>query len=236
MTSAVRVAPWLFAVVIVAGCATTEVTDRQMYTGDRLPRPGRIIVYDFAATRADLPRWSRAAERYSQQVDSPTTEAIEAGRQLGATVAAELVQKIQEMGLNAVRVGGQPAPQPPNDYVLIGYFESVDTGSRLERVVLGFGSGSADLTTTVEGYQMTPRGLRFLGSGDVQSEGGKAPGIAIPLAVAIATANPIGIAISSAAKIQGEVSGRTTIEGAGKRTAEKIAEELRLAFQRQGWI
>src|SRR5262249_1494750 len=113
MTSAVRVASWVFAVVVVAGCATTELTDRQYYSGERLPRPGRIIVYDFAATRADLPNWSQAASRYAQQVDSPTTEAIEAGRQLGATVAAELVQKIQEMGLDAVRVGGQPAPQPP---------------------------------------------------------------------------------------------------------------------------
>jgi hypothetical protein len=235
MTSASRVALWLFAVVIIAGCATTEVTNVQPYTGERLPRPGRIIVYDFAATRADLPTWSQAASRYAQQVDSPTTEAIEAGRQLGTTVAAELVQTIQEMGLPAVRVGGQPAPQP-NDIVLIGYFESIDTGSRLNRVVLGFGSGAADLTTTVEGYQMTPRGLRFLGSGDIQSAGGKAPGIAIPLAVAIATANPIGIAVSSAAKLQGELSGRTTIEGAGKRTAEKIADELRGAFQRQGWI
>jgi len=235
MTSASRVVPWLFAVVVIAGCATTEVTDRQMYTGGKLPRPDRIIVYDFATTRADLPAWSEAASRYGQQVDTPTTEAIDTGRQLGSTVAAELVTKIQEMGLPAVRVGGQPAPRP-NDILLVGYFESVDSGSAVKRMVLGFGSGAAELTTTVEGYQMTNRGPRLLGSGDVQSAGGKAPGVAIPLAVAIASGNPIGLAISSAAKIEGQVSGRTTIEGAGKRTAEKIAEELRGAFQRQGWI
>ena len=88
MTSASRVVPWLFAVVVIAGCATTEVTDRQMYTGGKLPRPDRIIVYDFATTRADLPAWSEAASRYGQQVDTPTTEAIDTGRQLGSTVAA----------------------------------------------------------------------------------------------------------------------------------------------------
>ena len=230
-----RIAPWVFVLVVVAGCATTEVTQRQAYTGERLARPDRIIVYDFAATRADLPAWSAAASRYAQQVDTPTTEAIEAGRQLGSTVAAELIKKIQEMGLPAVRVAGQPAPRP-GDIVLIGYFESIDTGSAVKRMVLGFGSGAAELTTTVEGYEMKNRGLRLLGSGEVQSAGGKAPGVAIPLAVAVASGNPIGLAISSAAKIEGQVSGRTTIEGAGKRTAEKIAEELRGAFQRQGWI
>ena len=235
MTSASRVVPWLFAVVVIAGCATTEVTDRQMYTGGKLPRPDRIIVYDFAATRADLPAWSEAASRYGQQVDTPTPETLEAGRQLGSAVAAELVTKIQEMGLPAVRVAGQPAPRP-NDIVLIGYFESIDTGSAVKRMVLGFGSGAPELTTNVEGYQMTSRGMRFLGGGDVQSAGGKAPGVAIPLAVAIASGNPIGLAISSAAKIEGQVSGRTTIEGSGKRTAEEIAEELKGAFQRQGWI
>lgn len=64
----------------------------------------------------------------------------------------------------------------------------------------------------------------------------KGPGIAIPIALAAATANPIGLIVSSAAKIEGEASGRTTIEGAGKRTGKLIADQLRVAFQRQGWI
>jgi hypothetical protein len=39
-----------------------------------------------------------------------------------------------------------------------------------------------------------------------------------------------------AAKVGGEVSGRTTIEGAATDTAKKIADTLRGAFQKQGWI
>ena len=57
-----------------------------------------------------------------------------------------------------------------------------------------------------------------------------------PLIVAAATANPIGLAVSGAAKIEGEVSGRTTIEGSAKRTAKEIGQQLRFAFQRQGSI
>ena len=70
----------------------------------------------------------------------------------------------------------------------------------------------------------------------MESEGGKGPGVAAPLAVAIASGNPIGLAVSSAAKIEGQLSGRATIEGSAKRTAKKIADQLRVAFQRQGWI
>jgi hypothetical protein len=102
--------------------------------------------------------------------------------------------------------------------------------------VLGFGSGSADLKTAVEGYLMTDKGLRRLGSGEVDSGGGKAPGVAVPLVVAAASGNPIGLIVSSAAKAEGEISGRTTIEDAAKRTAKEIGDELQVAFRKQGWI
>lgn len=118
----------------------------------------------------------------------------------------------------------------------MGYFVSVDQGSAAERVLIGFGSGAADLKTVVEGYLMAAQGLRRLGSGELDSGGGKTPGVAVPLAVAAATANPIGLVVAGAAKVYGEESGKTTIEGAGKRTAEEIAEKLRVAFEEQGWI
>jgi len=83
---------------------------------------------------------------------------------------------------------------------------------------------------------MTDKGLRRLGEGTVDAGTGKAPGVAAPLVVAAATGNPLGLIVSSAVKAEGQVSGRTTIEGAAKQTADEIAEQLRGALQRQGWI
>ena len=78
---------------------------------------------------------------------------------------------------------------------------------------------------------------RQLGSGGVDSGGGgKSPGVVVPLIVRVATANPIGLAVGGAVKAQGELSGRTTIEGTARRTADAIAEEQRAAFEKQGWI
>ncbi len=139
------------------------------------------------------------------------------------------------MGLPAVLAAGQPGPDV-GDIVIIGYFESIDEGSAVKRVAIGFGSGGAKLRTQVEGYLMTDQGLRELGSRGIDSGAGKTPGAAVPLAVTIATANPIGLIASSALKVGGEVTGRSTIKGSAKRTAKKIADELSIAFEEQGWL
>jgi hypothetical protein len=230
-----RFAPWFVALAAAAGCASTNVIARERYEGEKLARPDLIIVYDFAATPSDIPRWAAGASRYVAGGEQQTAEEIATGRELGAHVAAQLVEEIQGMGLPAVRAAGQPAARI-GDIVIVGYFESVDEGSVAKRVVLGFGSGAVELKTLVEGYLMTDRGPRKLGSGEVDSGGGKGPGVAVPLAVTVATANPIGLIVGGAVKVGGEVSGKSTIEGSAERTAHAIAEELRGAFERQGWI
>lgn len=54
-------APCLFALVVLAGCASTTEIERQPYVGDKIPRPDRIIIYDFAATPGDVPTESAIA-------------------------------------------------------------------------------------------------------------------------------------------------------------------------------
>ena len=58
----------------------------------------------------------------------------------------------------------------------------------------------------------------------------------MPAVVAAATANPIGLIVVSGTKIYGEVSGSSKVQGRAKKTADEIAEQLRIRFQEQGWI
>lgn len=225
---------WLFALVVVAGCASTEVAERQRYEGAQLARPDRIIVHDFTANPAEVPPASPFAAKLAGAVP-PTPEQRELGRGLGAQIAEDLVADLQSMGLPAVRAEGQGAPQI-DDIVLRGYFVSIEEGSAGKRVLVGFGSGAAEMRAAVEGYQMTAQGLRLLGSGEVSSEGGGMPGVAAPLAVLAATANPIGLVVGGGAKLYGEATGSDTIDGAAKRTAEEIAAQLKTAAEEQGWI
>lgn len=223
------------AVVVAVGCASTSVTQRQSYEGAKLSKPERIRVYNFAATQADIPTWAAGANQYAGQEPSQTAEQLAAGRKLGDQVAKEVVNEIRAMGLPAEQAN-RSTPLQVGDYALVGYFESVDQGSAVERVALGFGAGAASMKTRVEGYQMTESGLRKLGGGEVDSGGGKGPGLAVPLAVTLATANPIGLVVGGAIKVGGEVSGHDTIEGVSKRTAKEIGDQLQVAFKRQGWI
>src|SRR5260221_8215235 len=106
----------------------------------------------------------------------------------------------------------------------------------VKRMVIEFGSGTAEMDTVVEGYVVTPLGLRKLGSGTLTSSGNKTPGMVVPAAVAIATANPIGLIVVGGAKIYGETSGRSGLQGRAKSTADQIAAQLRIRFQDRGWI
>ena len=223
---------WLL-IFILAGCASSSVTAYQPYQG-KIARPDRIIVYDVAATPAELAPEVAVAGQGAASL--PLTAAqLAIGRRLGSEIAKDLVAELQGMGLPAVQAAGAPAPRV-GDGLVASYFALVDEGSATERVAIGFGAGGVELKTVVKGFLMTPQGLRAIGSGDVEAGSGKTPGGALPLVVAVATANPLGLVVSSAAKAYGEASGSETIEGAAQRTAHEIAVKIRATAERQGWI
>src|SRR3954453_4959840 len=229
-----RAALALFALAALAGCASTKVTSRQAYNGAQLPRPDRILVENFGARASDVPPNSELGPE-APGAEPQTPEDIELGRKLGAEIARQLTVDIQNMGLPAVQAAGQAPPQP-NDIVIRGNFYGIEEGNTGKRVLLGFGSGAAELRTAVEAYQMTPDGLRHLAGGTTDSGGNKTPGMAMPLAVFAATANPLGLIIVGATKVYGETTGKSSIEGAAKRTADEIAAQIKVGAQKQGWI
>jgi len=221
--------------LLLPGCSSIKLSNRDEYRGEKLARPDRIYVHDFAATAADLPAWSEAAKTYSGQQANAAPEELSAARELGIDMTTELVARIDEMGLEAQRADGQTKPSS-GDLVIVGFLGSVDEGSGFKRVVVGFGSGSANVTSHVEGYLATETGYRKLGSGDASSSKGRAPGVVVPLVVTVATANPIGLLVMAPVKIGSEVTGRNKIEGVGKRMAGEVADELEKKFKEQGWL
>lgn len=225
----------LFALLVVAGCASTEITERQEYKGGKLPRPGHIWVYDFAATPAEIPAESALAGQPTEHATPQTPEQIELGRKLGEAIATQMVEEIRGMGLPAKRASSHTTPEI-NDLVFRGYLLSVDEGSATKRVAIGFGSGASQLTTAVEGFQMTAQGLRKLGSGNVGASAGKTPGGAVGVATLIVTGNPVGLIVGGGVKAYGEYTGSSKVEGRAKAIATTITDQLRLKFQEQGWI
>jgi len=224
----------MFALLVVAGCASTEVTRKQLVTG-QLPRPANVWVYDFAATPADVQADSALAGQYSKDAAPQTAEQIAAGRELGAQIATELINQIRGMGMPSTHAVTGSTPQI-NDIVIKGYLLSFDEGSAVKRVAIGLGAGDSNLQVAVEGFQVTDQGLRKLGSGSSDTGSKKSPGAAVGAAALIATKNPAGLIISTGVKVYGEKSGKSTIKGRVDQTVKEIADVLKKRFQEQGWI
>ena len=225
----------LFVMVVAAGCASTKVTSREQLVTGQLPRPDHIWVYDFVATASDVPANSALAGQHSEHTTLQTDEQIATGREVGAQIAAELVELIRGMGLPGVQAVTGTTPQI-NDIVIRGYLLSIEEGSAAKRVAIGFGSGASELKVAAEGFQVTAQGLRKLGSGTLDSGGSKTPGGALGVAALIATGNPVGLIIGGGVKAYGEASGSSKVEGRAKQTAKEIADVLQKRFQEQGWV
>ena len=223
---------------MLAGCASTNVTQQTPMSAPGLPRPNQIWVYDFVAASSDMPADSSIAGQVGTPSTPPTPEEVETARRYGAMIAQQLVIDIQNMGMPAIEAGPGSSPQI-GDGVIRGYIVSTEGGGArgmVKRMVIGFGAGTAEMDTVVEGYAVTAQGWRKLGSGTLTSSGNKSPGLVVPAAVAIATANPVGLIIVGGAKILGAASGRTSLEGRAKSTADAIAAQLKIRFQDRGWI
>ena len=230
-----RIVFCLFLLFVVTGCASTQVAQQTPMSSPGLARPNQIWVYNFVANPADMPADSSIGGEVSAPSTPPTAAQIEEGRQLGALIAQNLAADIQAMGLSAVQAGPGSSPQV-GDGVIRGYLVSVQGGGVVKRFVIGFGYGTSEMDTIVEGYAVTPQGWRKLGSGTLSSSGSKTPGMVVPAALAIATGNPIGLIVVGGLKIYGEASGRNKLEGRAKATADEIAAQLKIRFQDRGWI
>lgn len=225
----------MLSVLVLTGCASTKITNREIYVTEKLPKPAHIWVYDFASSPDEIPPESSLAGKIEMPATNPPPELAALGRQLGAEIAGQLVGEIQKMGLPGELATTATRPAV-NDIVIRGYLVSIDQGSAAKRFALGFGSGGSQLTTTVEGFQMTAHGLRLLGQGTTGATGNKGPGAAVGAAAWVVTGSPIGLVVGGGLKIYGEASGKDTIEGRAKQTAKEIGDVIKTRCQEQGWI
>ena len=90
MRSISRIVLCLLPLVVVAGCASTNVTQQTPMVNKGMARPNRIWVYNFVANPADMPANSSIGGEVGASSTPPTAEQIEEGRQLGALIAADL--------------------------------------------------------------------------------------------------------------------------------------------------
>jgi hypothetical protein len=222
------------AISLAVGCARTNVDDRERtLANEAIAEPTQIVVYDFASTLPPITPDSAIAGLYRERTPR-TPEEVALGRRLGARVSAHLIDELVEEGIPATAAMTGIVPVP-GEAVLYGEFVSIDEGSRVKRMLVGFGAGSAELKTLVEGYIVTASRLVPLGSAEVETSGGRMPGMLVSLGAGAAVGTlATSAAIGGASNVLQEL-GPEDMDAAAKRTAEEIAELVIDAYEERGW-
>lgn len=216
---------------VAAGCTTGYRIDEES-DAVGLPRPAAVYVYDFAVVPADVqldrggPLQRLAGALAGDEAD-PDAQAVALGRRVADALAADLVQRITEMGLPAQRLS-RPDTPPEGALAVAGQFVSVDEGNRLRRMAIGFRQGQSSVTAQVQLYRVT--GARAAGRLLDFTAVGTSP----PTPGAVVTMGA-GAAVQAGAAASGVKELTSSVESDTGRLAGEIARTLQTFFARQGW-
>jgi len=223
---------WLMSLtlVLVLGCAKARINTTEAAPIGPLAKPPVVLIYDFAVTPEEALTDSFGV--YAEgEVDSKELELAHA---TADSLSAHLVAKLVKRGIPAERALDDRAP-PLHALVVRGQFLDVDKGSRLKRMVIGFGAGSSKLVAQVQVYQAMEWGLRRIAAAEATATGSKMPGMAVPVGGGAALGTmAMSAAISGGMNIVKEVRGGMDADAG--RMAEQIAKRAQDFYERQGWL
>jgi hypothetical protein len=224
---------------VVSSCAPTNVKQENM-TLTQLPRPDRILVYDFAVSpdevMLDKGLSADLMQKYQQHKGtSRSAEEIKIGHKVADAVAEELVKKINSYGLFAERAFGLPSGKG-KILMVKGQFLTIDEGNRTERVAVGFGAGRTDVQANVQIYELTPQGMQQVDDLRGVAKSGDKPGMAEMMGVGAIAGHLLASTLISGTVAGASEMTSATVEADGKRLADKIAADLGNFFIDQDWI
>ncbi len=210
-------------------CASAGVDSVRREVADRtLPRPPVMVVYDFATSPEEALVDTFGTAYGTPGAGDPKAQAV------AASLSSRLVDEIGKRGIR-VRQASDTENPPLNAIVVRGHFVTINEGSRLARMTIGFGAGRSQLRVLVQVYQATDMGLRRLGEAEASAEGDRAPGMVLPIGVGAAASNmATSAAIGGGMQVVGEATGGLDSDTA--RLAETLAERAESFYRRQGWL
>ena len=221
---------------MLTGCAPTQVTTVSQ-SGGQLPRPDRILVYDFIVSpdEVKLDRGISAKLEDLAKGTSRSEEERAVGQKVADALSKHLVKEIQNLGFVADRTSG-PFPTMGNILVIDGQFISIDEGNRTERVIIGLGAGRTDVKASVQ-VNYARGGERIpVSQFETDAKSGYKPGAAETIGAGAAAGH---LVTSAAVSVGGDIASETlsaTVEADANRTAKAIVERLNEYFVSQGWI
>jgi hypothetical protein len=216
---------------VVVGDARVETLSS--YTGtDSLPKPDKLLVYDFIVPPGVVtPDESLAARFHREHTllrggdDESSPEAV--ARQVQAGFSKALAGELQKASLPVEVVPSADTAIPPHALIIQGEFIAVNDGNRSKRATIGFGRGASDVQAHVSVSLATEAQPIMLSEFKLKSESGEKPG---PAATMGSGSGAAGAATGRAG------DKKATVEADASRIAKAVAKQVEEVMASQHWI
>jgi hypothetical protein len=204
-----------------------NVTTLQSYNGsDVLPKPMKILVYDFTVDTSNVQVDQSQKIRPRHMItgdENPDTVAKKASTKF----SDELVAKLAKVGIPVEHAAAGLTPSD-NTLSVQGAFTSMKQGDKAERSTIGMGAGSADVQAKVDVHLKTSSEAILLSQFQTDTKPGANMGGAAPVAAGM---DPAAVVVK--AKVTDR---KKTLDAYASKTADAMAAEITKQMAKQGWI
>jgi len=218
---------------LASGCGQTGIRNVAVTAPNNLPRPARILVYDFAVSEQEVKEY-QGIMRQQPTIKDPVERERLLAQEVKDALANEVVDTLKPLGFDVERVA-RGTEAAGNDLVVDGQFLTVDEGSPVDRLVIGFGSGASTVQTRVQVYQ-APEARKLI-EFSTQSDSGKMPGAAPTLGAGAVAQGGVtaGMAVANATA-SGVKTYNSDVARMAAESGDQVARYLSEFFAKQGWI
>ena len=207
--------------------AHVEIGTLKSYDGASVPlKPQKILVHDFQFNPDDV-QVDRVQEVRPRHLISGSERPEHIGREAAKNVSKELIRELSKAGIPVEPVNASIAPCD-DCLIVTGSFLSLKQGVKTERVVVGMGTGSAELRTHVQVQLQTEKGPVTISEFETSTTTAKNIGAGVTTAAGL---NP------AAAATRSTVSDRKkTVNAYAQKTGEAAAKQILSEMAVLGWV
>lgn len=229
----VRLGVAVFLAGFVGACGQTGIRKASLTSETNLPRPQRILVYDFAVSEQEVKEY-QGIMRQKPTVKDPAERERMLAQEVKDALAEEVADHLRSLGFVVERVA-RGTRATDNDLLVDGQFLTVDEGNPLHRLVIGFGNGASAVQTQVQVYQ-APDARKLLDF-TTQSDSGKFPGVAPTMGAGAVAQGGVtaGMVVANGA-VSGVKTYKSDVARMAASSGDQVARYLSEFFAKQGWI
>jgi outer membrane murein-binding lipoprotein Lpp len=229
----------IFCSALLSGCAGGSINNATQTSAQPPVRPDNIYVYTFNSDPEQVKLDNGGVlKKLKSQLGGSSAAQQQSADALAVReqVANEIVHQLQSMGLRAIR-SDIPAPADQNVLMVEGSFDTIDSGNRRRRMLIGLGAGKSEVSSSVQIlYKPAGGTARLVQSFNATGDSGNAPGMVETAGVgaaagSIATSAAVGGGLHAMSETK-----KTGVSADAQRLADAVAKQVAQIGVSAGWL